>query len=162
LLRSGERAEARSIVDDLLADVRDPFPRDLIWLLGHVFIAEVAAALGTSAQCEREFEALAPYSGRVPYAGNVIFAGVDLRLATLAARAGWPEEAERYFAAADALHMRLDAPIWLAETRLEWGRFLLDREPARAVELLKGACEQADRMGAADIVAATKELLANF
>ena len=104
---------------------------------------------------------MAPYAGRVPFAGNVAFPGVDLRLATLAVRAESSDAAERHFADADALHSRLDAPIWLAETRLAWGRFLLERERDRALPLLQSARELADRMGAADIRQAADELLAS-
>ena len=161
LLRSGEGVEARSIIDDVLRDESDPFPKDLVWLPGHSFVGEVVGAVGTPAQARHEYEVLAPYAGRVPFAGNVAFPGVDLRLATLAVRAESSDAAERHFADADALHSRLDAPIWLAETRLAWGRFLLERERDRALPLLQSARELADRMGAADIRQAADELLAS-
>jgi len=53
------------------------------------------------------------------------------------------QSADASFAAAAAMHERLSAPVWLARTRLEWARTLLDRANAgdgnRAGALLRQA-----------------------
>jgi hypothetical protein len=41
--------------------------------------------------------------------------------------------ADDAFAQAAETHERLNAPIWTARTRLEWGRCLTGRDPGRAL-----------------------------
>jgi tetratricopeptide (TPR) repeat protein len=161
LLRAGELEEAKATLDEILACGGDPFPYDRIWLLGQGFLGETLASLGTPEQAARQYEVLRPYAGRTPCVGTLVRSSVTHELATLAARAGWPDVAERHFAEAEAQHAALDAPIWLARTRLEWGRFLLGSEPDRALPLLQSARELADRMGAVDVRDAAAELLAS-
>jgi tetratricopeptide (TPR) repeat protein len=151
LMRVGERDEAAAVLDEILGRGDDPFPHDRLWLLGNVFVGQLIAELGTAAQAMRQYEALLPYAGWTPCVGTLVCPAVDHELATLAVRAERPDVAERHFADVDAIHQRLNAPIWLARTRLAWGRFLLANEPDRATELLQSARELADRMGAADI-----------
>ena len=77
-------------------------------------------------------------------------------LSVVAARAGWPDRAEAHFADAARLHESLGADGWLARTRLEWGRFLLD--PGRARTGTRACwCRRATlatERGAADVAAA--------
>jgi hypothetical protein len=162
LVRAGEREEAAATVNALMADGSDPFPYDLVWLQGQSLLAEAVAVVGTPEQAARQYEVLAPYADRIPCIGNVTGHSIELDLATLAARVGRRDDAERHFAAADAAHVRVDAPVWLARTRLEWGRFLLagGREGDRARALLTDARDLATRVGAADVRAAAEELLA--
>jgi hypothetical protein len=85
---------------------------------------------------------------------------VSLDLATLAARAGWPDRAERHFAETANQHLRLDAPIWLAETYLRWGQFLLDGEDTeRARAHLTKAHDLASKTACLDIAAIASAML---
>ena len=162
LVRLDEQQEARVILDGLTADASDAFPNDFTWLLGHSFLGEAVAAVGTAKQAAREYGVLAPYAGRVPFVGPIIRPSVSLELALLAARADWPERAEEHFAEAHAQHVTLGAPGWLARTRLEWGRFLLDTGATdRARTLLAQARDGAEEMEAPDVVKAADSLLAN-
>jgi len=155
----GERDEAVSIVDDLMAEPSTAFPENVVWLLGHSALAEAVAAVGTAEQAAREYPLLAPYAGRVPCLGNIARPATCLWLAMLAVRAGWPERAEQHFADAHEQHLRLGATAWLARTRFEWARFLIDAgEPVRARALLAQARDGAEAMGAADIVTAADAL----
>jgi hypothetical protein len=162
LVRAGDQEEAAATVNALMGDGSDPFPYDLTWLLGHSLLGEAVALVGTPEQAAREYELLSPYADRFPCVGNITSHSVALDLATLAARLGRRDDAERHFAAADAAHVRLDAPVWLARTRLEWGRFLLaGGEVDRAHPLLTDARTIAERMGSADVAEAADGLLAN-
>jgi hypothetical protein len=145
-----------------MADGSDPFPYDLVWLQGQSLLAEAVAVVGTPEQAARQYEVLAPYADRIPCIGNVTGHSIELDLATLAARVGRRDDAERHFAAADAAHVRVDAPVWLARTRLEWGRFLLaGGEVERAHALLTDARAIAERMGSVDVAEAADSLLGN-
>jgi DNA-binding SARP family transcriptional activator len=156
----GEREEAVSIVDGLMTDPSTAFPDNVAWLLGHSILAEAVATVGTAEQAASEYPLLAPYAERVPCLGNIARPAIALSLAMLAVRAGWPGRAEQHFADAHEQHHRLGAVIWQARTELEWARFLLATgEPERAPALLARARDSAERMGAADIVAAADVLL---
>jgi phage terminase small subunit len=69
----------------------------------------------------------------------------------LAVTTGRDADADEHFRAAAATHERIQAPTWLARTRLEWGRMLLggskvgDVEQAR--ELLRHALATAREVG---------------
>lgn len=75
----------------------------------------------------------------------------------------WPA-ADEYFAAAARTHERIDAPIWLARTRLEWARTLLSADrpaPAeRAGDLLGRALATARELGLVNLERQAGEVLA--
>ncbi|HET6811577.1 MAG TPA: AAA family ATPase [Acidimicrobiales bacterium] len=160
LARVGEHEQARRVVDDLMADPADPFPDDGLWLVGHTYLGEAVSTVGSPAQAARQYEVLVPFAGWIPGTGTFVKRSVTLDLATLAARAGRSEIAERHFADAAAQHTRLSAPIWLAETNLRWGQFLLDGgDTERARILLTRARDTAARMGCVDLAAMASDLL---
>jgi tetratricopeptide (TPR) repeat protein len=160
LVRLGHFDEAAPLVDELMADPPNTFPEDFLWLMSHAQLGEAVAVMGTAEQAEHEYELLAPYADRIPSILSLALPSISLCLGSLAARIGDPERAERHFAEAAAQHERLGALIWLARTRLEWGRFLLDQgETDRSCRLLREAHEGAERMGAVDIVAKARSLL---
>jgi hypothetical protein len=66
----------------------------------------------------------------------------------LAATAGDDQGAEGYFATAVAAHDRARAPLLLAETRLEWARVLVTRDPDSANALLDAVDAAATEYGA--------------
>lgn len=98
-----------------------------------------------------------------PYADQLVLGAfaammigsVAMYLGLLCTTAGDWSAADSYFADAAATHERIDAPIWLARTRVDWARMLLARnEPddaTRAEELLTKALGSARRLGLAAI-----------
>jgi hypothetical protein len=66
-----------------------------------------------------------PFRAQVVAAGPSFFGSVEHYLGLLAATAGWLDDADRHFAAAAAAHQSLQAPVFLARTRLCWGEMLL-------------------------------------
>ena len=74
------------------------------------------------------------------------------------------DEAEARFAAAEAAHERIGAPTWLARTRLEWARMLINRgrpgDAEQARELLRQAVATARELRLANIERRAVELLA--
>jgi tetratricopeptide (TPR) repeat protein len=159
LTELGELDEATQLLTEMLA-VDDPLPRDFVWLYGHCNLGYAASVVGTPAQAAQQYERLAPYAGRFPSIGLTVGRAVDHVLATLAARAGWPDRAEAHFADAARLHTSIGARSWLSRTHLEWGRFLLDQgETERAREFLVQAREMATEMGTVSVTAAATTLL---
>jgi uncharacterized protein HemY len=75
--------------------------------------------------------------------GGGVSGNVAFYLGLLATTVGDWAEAEARFAAAEATHERIEAPNWLARTRLEWGRMLLARS------------EPGDREGAENLLRLT-------
>jgi hypothetical protein len=161
LVRAGELDQAAGLVGELMDDPTSAFPNDNAWLTGQCILGRAVSAVGTPGQAARQYEVLLPYAGRVVCSGSVIWGSVILQLANLAARAGWTDKAEQHFADAVSLHTRLQTPIWLAESNLNWGRFVLGSgETDRARGMLTQAQGTATEMGAADIASAAAALLA--
>lgn len=159
---AGRRAEAASMLADLMYDIDATVPRNISWLVTHSLLAEAIGMVGTEEQAKVEYEILAPYEGRIPSIGIIARPAVSLWLGVLAVRAGWDDSAQQHFSAAHEQHEKLGAPLWLARTRLEWGRFLLGKkDDARALDLLTDAGLEARRLGATDIAEAAEELLAS-
>lgn len=89
------------------------------------YLAEVCAALGDARRAAALYDLIAPHAqGTLPYGPSVCFGAATHYLALLAATMGQREEAARHFAAALALHERMEAEPWLARTRYEHARFL--------------------------------------
>ena len=115
----GEHDEAASIIDSLMTDPSSAFPQDVAWLVAHSVLSEaISVSRARRTRPPREYRVLDPYGGRVPAMGNVTRPSVTLALATLAARAGWEEQAEQRFAEAVELHRQLGATGRLARTQL--------------------------------------------
>lgn len=76
-------------------------------------------------------------------------------LGLLATTLGRYDEADAHFATAALAHERIEAPTWLARTRLEWARMLLARCQAgnaeRARELLRQALATAPELGLGNV-----------
>ena len=81
----------------------------------------------------------------------------------LAARAGWTDAAAAHFCDTHDEHDRIDAQVFLALTRLEWGRFLVRQgETKGGRPLLAEAQEAAVRLGSAGIASDCARLLAGI
>jgi class 3 adenylate cyclase/tetratricopeptide (TPR) repeat protein len=155
--------EARTLFSALAAD-RFSYPVDNRWLMGISDCAAVCAFLGdTTAAAELLHELLAPYAGQVVANAPAISGSVSFYLGLLATTLHRFDEAESRFAAAEAVHERVDAIAWLARTRLEWARMLFARgrptDAERARELLDQALASARTFGLANIERRVTQLL---
>ncbi len=116
-----------------------------------VVLAEVCAGLGDQGSAAVLQERLTPCSGIMADNGLSTFGAIDRYLGLLSATRGMLDDADRYFAAAAALHEGVGAPIWLARTRLDWARALRRRgqpgDEQRAAELLSQAFASARTRG---------------
>ncbi|HEY6428634.1 MAG TPA: hypothetical protein VIX84_15535, partial [Acidimicrobiales bacterium] len=130
---------------------RVDFPHDLVWLIAAHNAAVSAASLRWREMAEGLFSALQPFADQVCYVGINCSTQVNFGLAQLAEVLGRDEEADRYFAAAQAAHEALGARWFLSLTNLAWGEFLMRRgreeDGARAGGLLESARAEAEMRG---------------
>lgn len=115
----GDAQHSAALLDDLLRDGPDAFPRDALWLPTFTVAAVVCDAIGAARHAPLLKRALAPYTGRLVLGGNAIalLGPVDYALGLLAALQGaWPRAA-RHHAAALALAERCGARTWAARAR---------------------------------------------
>lgn len=141
----GRREEARQEFERVAVDDFAGLPRDLFWLIGMMLLAEVCCVLGDAARAAVLYELLLPYAGRTMVTGRAVVCAGSARhsLAILATLLGRHDEAERHFADALAMNLRLGARPFAAYTRFEYARMLLARgvgdDASRAIELLREA-----------------------
>jgi len=159
------KADAAAPAFDELAATDFACPANNVgWLHFHAYCALVCGRLGRADQVGILTSRLGPWADQLVTAG---FAGwisgpVSFHLGILATTAGDWSEAEARFAAAATTQERINAPVWLARTRLEWARMLLTRRQAgdteRAGELLGLALATARHRGLAKIEREAVEL----
>src|SRR5207247_1015523 len=101
--------------------------RDATWVLAIPMCAGVCAYLGDRARAPVLFDLLVPYASQFVFTAGGSLGALGYYLAVLAATAGDFDEAERRFADAASTHERIGAPNWLARTRLEFARMLINR-----------------------------------
>jgi len=152
LAERGRLEEAAELFEDLAgSDFAYP-TNNVAWLLYGIECAWLCARLGRKDCVPRLRSWLEPYAEQLlvgSFAGMVL-GSVSLYLGMLCTTGGdWPA-ADAYFAAAAGTHERIDAPLWLAHTRLEWARMLLTRQESgddkRADELLNQVIVTAEEL----------------
>ncbi|HEX3796686.1 MAG TPA: AAA family ATPase [Acidimicrobiales bacterium] len=160
LVRQGIVRDSFGAIESVLCEDPGEIKRNQIWTLLQCIRAEIVARVGTREHATRQYEVLKSSVTQIPFSIAIPWPPVALWLAMLASRAGWSEAAERHFSTASELHEMIGARIWSARTNLEWGRHLLGSgEQDRARMLLMQAHDEAQRMGAVDIVTDADDLL---
>jgi class 3 adenylate cyclase len=119
-------SEANALVEGIGAFALVPYNN--VWLWTMAVLAVVVGRLHDAKRCVALHEALLPYADQIAGIAPLWIGSVSHYLAVLAIGLGQLDEAEARFAAAEATHIRVDAPVWLARTRLEWARMLLTRQ----------------------------------
>ncbi|MEA2135017.1 MAG: hypothetical protein QOC68_2926 [Solirubrobacteraceae bacterium] len=162
----GRHDEAREAFESVAAAGFDALPRDANWLIAVTLLAEVCGALGDADRAGELQAMLAPYGGRNVIVGRAASCNgsASRLLGILAAVLGQWEEAERRFAEAREMHVRMGARPWLARTELAWAQMLLARgEPgdeAAARERLAEAIVLADALGMVAVAERARALVA--
>jgi DNA-binding SARP family transcriptional activator len=150
--RLGLDDEVRRLLDQLARDDFGQLSRDEDWLVNMSLLGDVVVSLGDRARAEVAYELLRPFGGLNAYAQMEIGRGaVDRNLGCLATLLGRYQEAEMHFRAAVDMNERMGARPWLARTREDWARMLVDRGDARerARELLDAALAAYRQLGMA-------------
>jgi class 3 adenylate cyclase/tetratricopeptide (TPR) repeat protein len=145
-------AQARRTLE-WMAEFDFSIPMDNKRLITLTYLAEVGARLGEQDHIERLYALLLPYADQaVVVPASTLCIGAAGRYVGMlaAARRDWPAM-ERHFTQALAMDEALQAWPWLAHTRYEYARALLERDAtgdrARAAELLAAATATAEKLG---------------
>jgi len=136
LTAMGRRDEVAEVLDRAGLRVEDVVRTNLPWSSHLILWSRASAFLGRTADLRAIADALTPLAGQVAVSPpGMPFGAVDLALGHIASALGDHAAADRHFAAAQALHERLESPTFLAEGWLAWGETALaagDAEAARS------------------------------
>ncbi len=132
------------------------------WLHVVTHCAAVCARLGAVEHAGTLLTLLRPYDGQFVTMSSLAYTGpVAHYLGVLAATLGRRDEALGHYASAASASERMGAPTWLARTRLEWARCLLDAgETEAAAPLLDRALDTAVQLGLATVERGVQEVRA--
>jgi tetratricopeptide (TPR) repeat protein len=137
--------------------------RDWSWLGVLSLWSEVAAHLGDATRARTLHGLLAPYADRLVTVGVRPEMSVAHYLGLLTTAFSRYSDADAHFTAAEAMHRRVDAPCWLARTRMEWAGMLLQRsrlgDAERARVLLREALAAASQLGLGAVERRSRALL---
>jgi class 3 adenylate cyclase/tetratricopeptide (TPR) repeat protein len=160
---AGRNADAQALLEADAADRFSAFPFDSAWTSSMAMYARVAAVAGNQRLASRLVELLSPWRDQVATTGAMVFGSLAHSLALALATTGRFDEAEHAFAQATAANKRLGAPILLADTHLEFARFLLrrnrDNDRSRAHQLAHAALATAAKLGAGAIERGARALV---
>ena len=153
----GELDEARSRIEQLVAEGLATVPRDNTWAVSLAIFAEVVARLEDSGTAAHLYQLLLPYQGLFIHpTGAAIMGAADRYLGMLAAATGRQREAGRHFEAALTLEHGVRSRPLLARTRYWYACSLAGggaRDRDRAPEVAGQALEAAERLGMARLAA---------
>jgi tetratricopeptide (TPR) repeat protein len=151
LCETDRAREGRDVFEPLVAGGFEQLAFDVTWLTAMTHCAEVAAHLEHRRAAEMLIELLSPWRDRLVSTGITCNGSAARPLGLVLATAGRLDEADDAFAQAAAVHERIDAPIELARTRLNWAEVLVVRDRRgdrdRALELLESAARTAEALG---------------
>lgn len=120
-------------------------------------MAEACAALADGARAKTLYELALPFTERYVFVGYGAICGGSIAhyLGLLAATMGRLDDAESHFADAMERNARIGGTVWLARTRVDFARALLDRgrpgDRERAGTLLEQALAAASELGLAAV-----------
>ena len=158
--------DARLAFEPLVTSRFSEFPFDLGWLTSMSACADVAGYIEHRSAATLLATLLAPWRDQLAFTGITCTGSVARSLGVALATSGRLDEADEAFVQAVAVHERIDAPIELARTQLDWARmFVSRRQPGdldRARSLLDAAGTTATSLGLATIERQAETLLANL
>ncbi len=159
LLEAGRTEEASALVSEA-ATGGFAMPVDAIWLAGTVVWGEACARVGHLNGARALLARLIPWRTQIAFTGFSVYGAVARVAAQLAAVLD-DERCEDLFRQAEERHLALQAGGLLAQTRLDWGTWLLDhgRRNERSIRLLTDARDGAASIGCAAIEARASAIL---
>jgi tetratricopeptide (TPR) repeat protein len=151
LCEEGRLSEAREEFERLAARDFEDVPKDLDWMIAMTLLSDVCADLHDAERAARLYAKLEPYSGVNVVIGlaAVCLGSAASFLGKLAATMGRADLAVAHFERALVANARLEAPVCLARTQVDYARAL--GPGARADELLAAAAEAAARFGSGSV-----------
>ena len=151
LAETGREDEARAILDAFAADGFRGIPLDGIWLGAVAYLAETAAAIGDATHAAALHDLLEPYADRNVAVGwaSTCTGSAARQLGLLADLLGRRRPATAYFETALAMNERMRARPWVARTKVEFARLLLQKPAGRerGADLLDEGIAEAQQLG---------------
>jgi DNA-binding SARP family transcriptional activator len=152
----GREDEARAVYERLMSGNLADVPADFSWLTVVALAAAAAVKLDDRTRVPSLIAALAPYRDRYVDMGSSWLGSAAHYLGLLHAYAGETERAEVCFRDALTAQRALGSRAWIARTKLEYARALVDRgredDLARASELTDDAVAAARLLGLGSIL----------
>jgi tetratricopeptide (TPR) repeat protein len=150
----GLEVEARQRLEMVAQDDFGQLSRDEDWLANMSLLADVVESLRDEARAAVAYELLRPFEGLNAYAQMEVGRGAVARnLGCLAGLLGRYPEAESHFRTAAEMNERMGARPWLARTREDWGRMLIEHgsrsDGERGRELVEAALADCRALGLA-------------
>jgi class 3 adenylate cyclase/tetratricopeptide (TPR) repeat protein len=133
LCEAGRDAEAAELLGRVSRERFASVARGGIWISTMGRWANVAARLGDREAAVELYEQMLPYADHFLWNLVGIWGAASLHLGILGRILGRFEEARAHLRAAEAMHERMGAPIWLARTRLAQARLQLSEQRPPAV-----------------------------
>jgi class 3 adenylate cyclase len=158
---------ARHALDAIFGPEGTGIPDDLNWLTSAAFATQAAAQLGDPALCDTLYEMLIPYRDQFVDNATTFWGSVERYIALAASCTGRHDEARASFERAVDAHSRLNAPILLARTRLEFAETTLIADMSSAsrsfaVDHFRAALSTAERLELRTIARRAREGLAEL
>jgi class 3 adenylate cyclase/tetratricopeptide (TPR) repeat protein len=150
---AGMREEALEVLAiDAANDFAD-MPYDSNWLAGMAIYAQACTSLEDPDAASRLYRRLEPWRRHVAFNSATTWGLVERHLGNLERILGRYDEAEASLISAARRNEAMGTPIWLARTRLDLARLVLERggDPARAADLLELAAATARDLGCRSI-----------
>lgn len=128
LVELGMESEANRELARIAREGLEPY-RESLWLAALAYITDACVALRDEGVAALLYPELAPLAGSNVMIGHLVayYGAADRYLGMLAATLGEWETAEEHFEQAIKANLAMEARTWLAHTKYEYARMLLDR-----------------------------------
>jgi tetratricopeptide (TPR) repeat protein len=159
----GQRAQAERVFKLLTADP-DSIPRDRFWIVTMLLLSQVCAFLNDLDRAGKLYDQLRPFGERmgVVSLGEVCTGSNERTLGLLCTVMRRYDDAEAHFGRAIVANERIGALPFLARTRVNYARMLLERgqvgDSDRAQKLLEPALSTATELGMAGLADEARSL----
>lgn len=159
---AGMHAQALEVLSVDAASEFSELPYDSNWLVGVTIYAQACAELGDRDAAAALHPLLVPWVDHVAFNSATTWGLVQRHVGNLERVLGHRAEAEQALRLAAERHAAIAAPLWLARTRLDLARVLLEPggDSEEAAQLLEQASRTAAELGCASVQHRSRELLA--
>jgi hypothetical protein len=164
-LQGGGTAEIGRRLEEDAVEGFTAVPYNKEWLTDLAGLSTVCARLKLAGPAAVLYDLMAPWSDQVIFSGSAVNGSAARPVAVLASLLGRWHDADAFFAEANACHERMQAPVFLARTQVDWARMLLDRgegDSAKVRALLTGAAGIAREVGLAPVERRATQQLARL
>ncbi len=124
----GRLDEARVLFEPDVANGFVDFPRDIVWTTAITLCADNGVDLGHRQAAQVLYDRLRPFRDLVAFNNGTVEGAISRSMGRLAHLLGRHEDAETLFRAALSMNERIEAPYWIARTKLDYADLLVHRD----------------------------------